>query len=151
MIDAPGPWIELPVRPSELFDRLTIDRLKAERLALPEARARAAARRDWMHAKLEALAPWPASVQALLDELQTVNATLWGLEARQRAHLRAAAEAAVPPEARHAFAQAAAQIYQLNDRRAALKNALDLRFGAAPGDDKSHAHSAQPPGPDEET
>lgn len=114
-----------PVTPGELLDRISILELKASKAPGTEAQA-----------LLEALRPVEASlgdlggVRAEIAELAAVNARLWDVEDRVRELMRAGA----PADALllRDFAAVAASVPRLNDRRAALKRALDaaLRPGA---------------------
>jgi hypothetical protein len=128
------PTLALLAGPGEVFDRRGIDRLKAERLDDAAARARAAARvvqQDRLLAGLVSVFD-ASQVFEFVNELDGVNAALWDLESEARALLRAGAGDAP-------VAAVARRIFGLNDRRAALKRALDAAHGQAPGEDKGHA------------
>lgn len=117
--------------PGELCDRLTILERKAERIADPGRRAAAeallAAYRDaWRDAGLPDRGTLPED--ALLRE---VNAALWDVEDDLR---RREGSGDFGP----AFVAQARSVYALNDRRAALKAALDARLGAADREPKEH-------------
>lgn len=119
-----------PVPLGDVVDRVTILRLKVARLdGIGRVRARdhlAALETTWREAGLPAL--------DTLDEtagLIEINTRLWEVEDALRQH-----------EAREdfgaAFVALARSVYQLNDRRAALKAAVDARLGSAWHDPKSH-------------
>ena len=122
-------WI--PVSPGELCDRLTILERKVDRIRDPARRAAAASllatyRDAWRAAGLPDRAALPEDAG-----LRAVNAALWDVEDDLRARERAA-------DFGPAFVASARSVYALNDRRAALKAALDARLGAADTEPKEH-------------
>lgn len=115
--------LRAPCSVGDLLDRITILRIKAERCA--------ASQRPNVEAELRALrGEWPAE-EPEMTELAAVNLQLWEVEDRLRA-----AEAAGRFDA--AFVQDARSVYRLNDRRAAIKRALNLRLGSALVEEKVH-------------
>ncbi len=114
----------------DVLDRMTILERKVPRVT-PEARAHveaelAALRAAWRDAGL----PTPETLD-LHAALAEVNATLWDIEDRLR--VREAAGDFGP-----AFVADARDVYRTNDRRAALKRAVNLRFGSAFLEEKVH-------------
>jgi hypothetical protein len=119
-----------PVAVADVLDRLTILAIKLDRLP--------SARRDVVMDEYTALAeawrsaglPDPAEV-AEHAALAEVNLALWEVEDRLRA-----------AEARQDFGPAfvadARAVYVTNDRRAALKRAVNLRFGSRLVEEKLH-------------
>jgi hypothetical protein len=125
--------VETPL--ADVLDRLTILDLKVERLPRPEARANAERERDALLAAWRAHdLPEPGSVPEL-PELAAVNLALWDVEDALRAHESAGDFGAD-------FVARARAVYQLNDRRAALKRALNLRLGSRLVEEKSYGHDA---------
>lgn len=115
--------IEAPCSVGDLLDRITILRIKVKRCT-PEQSANVAA-------ELRALARLWATEEPEMAELAQVNQALWEVEDRLRA-----AEAAGSFGDR--FIADARSVYRLNDRRAALKRALNLRLGSTLIEEKVH-------------
>lgn len=123
--------LRIEISPGELFDRITILEIKAERLRdeiqlrnVHSELASLAAVRDGSFRALTAVEP-------TVGELKRVNAQLWQVEDDIR-----------DCEARHdfgaAFVALARSIYQLNDRRAALKRSISDHFGSRVIEEKSY-------------
>jgi hypothetical protein len=130
--------ILVPVSAGELLDKIAILRIKAARIADP---ARLANIRRELEA-LEAVAarevaPDPA-LDPLLAELRAVNEALWDIEDAIRD--RDAAGDFGP-----AFVALAQSVYRRNDRRAAIKRAINDLTGSALVEEKSYAASGPPP------
>jgi hypothetical protein len=112
-----------------VLDRLTILEIKAARLADARALAnvcaeRAALRECWSNAGL------PDDVPEL-SELMLVNRQLWDIEDALRERERSS-------EFDIRFVELARSVYQLNDRRAQLKRAINERFKSTLREEKSH-------------
>ncbi|MFJ6024098.1 DUF6165 family protein [Brevundimonas sp. NPDC092305] len=123
--------VNVPVAVGELFDKITILRIKADRLVDP---AKVANVRRELEA-LEAVArDVPASEQldGLVAELTAINAGLWDVEDGKRAHER---------EGRFddAFITLARRVYKENDERAAIKRRINELTGSTLMEEKSHA------------
>ncbi len=119
-----------PAPVGDVLDRLTILAHKRTRVggaaAVNVGREHEELRRAWVAAGLgepEAAPEYP--------ELDAVNRTLWDVEDRLRA-----AEAAGRFDA--AFVVDARAVYRTNDRRAAIKRAVNLRLGSALVEEKAH-------------
>jgi len=115
--------MKIEVSPGEAADRVCILRLKVGRFVDHGKRAAAAEalsrlEQAWLLAGLPPLELLPGWA-----ELVRVNEALWDLEAQQRSE-RAEADAAV------SFAERARRVYELNDRRAALKRTMDASLGS---------------------
>ena len=123
--------IRVPISPGELLDKLTILRIKAERIA--DAEKLANVRREL--ALLEA--SWRHEADAELDlsdeerALTRVNGALWEIEDALREH-----EAAQRFDAE--FIALARSVYQHNDERAALKRRVNVKLGSALVEEKSY-------------
>lgn len=121
----------LPLPYGEVVDRLAILGLKVARMRDPGRRDEARALRDawaagWAAAGLppvEDLAEWP--------ELVAVNGALWDVEDALR---RLEREGRFDAE----FVELARAVYRTNDRRAALKAAVDARLGSPFHEPKEH-------------
>jgi hypothetical protein len=123
--------VNVPVAVGELFDKITILRIKADRLGDPTKVANV--RRELE--ALEAVArDVPASEQldGLVAELTAINAGLWDVEDGKRAHER---------EGRFddAFIALARRVYKENDQRAAIKRRINELTGSTLMEEKSHA------------
>src|SRR5262249_18333267 len=116
--------VRIEVPPGELLDRLTIARLKAQRIndasKLAHIRVELAALEDGLRGQV----PGWKEAEALIEQLQDINGRLWDVEDRLRDCERAG-------DFGEAFVRLARSVYQLNDRRGALKRELSERLGAA--------------------
>lgn len=123
--------VPIEVSPGELIDRLTILEIKDARLVDASKRRIAARERAALAAALEAHLSPSSKASELRAKLKSVNEALWVIEADIRKY-----------EARGDFGAEfialARAVYQTNDRRSALKQALDQAFGAEVHDVKSH-------------
>lgn len=119
-----------PAAVGDVLDRITILEIKRARVPA-ERRANVAAElvaltETWIGAGLPAAAAVPE-----YGELVAVNTALWEVEDRLRA---AEANADFGP----AFVADARAVYRTNDRRAALKRAVNERFGSQLQEEKHH-------------
>ncbi|MGC8521427.1 MAG: DUF6165 family protein [Steroidobacteraceae bacterium] len=122
--------ILVPISPGELLDKITILRIKAERM-------RDAAKLANVRLELELLertwreACGAADVSAEERALQAVNERLWDIEDRIRAK-----EAARSFDAQ--FIELARAVYVENDERAAVKKRINLALGSRLIEEKSY-------------
>jgi hypothetical protein len=122
--------INIPVSVGELFDKITILRIKAARLS--DAGQVANVRRE-----LEALeavaagAPGSPELDALVARLQAINDALWDVEDGKRAHER---EGRFDAD----FIALARRVYKENDQRAAVKREINQLTGSTLVEEKSH-------------
>ena len=124
--------ILVPVSAGELLDKIAILRIKAARIADPARLANVRRELDALEAvAAREVAPDPA-LAPLLAELRAVNESLWEIEDAIRA--RDAAGEFGP-----AFVAPAQAVYRTNDRRAALKHAINDLTGSALVEEKSYA------------
>ena len=122
--------INIPVSVGELFDKITILRIKAARLS--DAGQVANVRRELE--ELEAVAagvPGSAELDALVARLQAVNDGLWDVEDGKRAHEREGRFDA-------GFIELARRVYRENDQRAAIKREINTLTGSSLVEEKSH-------------
>ncbi|MSQ02643.1 MAG: hypothetical protein EXR71_12265 [Myxococcales bacterium] len=121
-----------PASVGDGLDRLTILAHKRARAVGAPAdnvsRELAALLAAWTDAGL----PTPESVPEF-GALDQVNRQLWATEDRLRA-----AEAA--GQFGPGFVEEARAVYRLNDRRAAIKRAVNIRYGSALVEEKLHPH-----------
>ena len=121
-----------PVSVGELFDKITILRIKTERL---NAEAQLANVRRELSA-LEAIVTDAgidvAPLKVLISDLQATNAELWDIEeGKRRCESLSQFDAA--------FIQLARDVYIKNDRRAALKREINALSGSTIVEEKSYA------------
>ena len=129
--------ILVPTAPGELIDKLTILRLKEERIADAAKLANVRHEAAVLAATAEAAIPRDARLSALWDELYGINADLWVIEDDIRA-----CEAAQDFGAE--FVRLARAVYVTNDRRAAVKKAINLHLGSALVEEKSYTEFPAP-------
>ncbi len=126
--------VELPL--GDVVDKITILRIKSERIDAPIKRANVAREletllRAWQEAELpqmETLESW--------EPLLAVNGELWDVEDALRAHER---RGDFGPD----FVALARAVYRLNDRRASLKRQLNEALGSRLVEEKSYADYGQ--------
>jgi hypothetical protein len=121
--------VKIEISPGELFDRLAILEIKLERIAAPEKRLHV--QREYVElCRLRdsiAAERFAAQVAALKD----VNAQLWQSEDDIREHERR-------QDFGPGFLALARSIYRHNDKRAALKRAINEACGSALMEEKSY-------------
>ena len=124
--------ITLEVTAGELLDRLGILRLKLDRCTAGEQRAQLKAAVERAQAVRRAARVEAPGLEALEDELAAINEALWNAEDEIRARER-------DGDHGEAFVAVARAICRLNDRRAAVKRAVDRLCGFPEVDTKSYA------------
>jgi len=130
--------IETPLPVGDFIDRLTILDIKAERVDDPVKlrnieRERAALLQIWSDS-----AYFGTSIEGEQRELKSVNAELWEVEDRIRIKERRG-------EFDREFIALARSVYRLNDRRAQVKRAINLKLGSDLIEEKSyHGQGASP-------
>lgn len=125
----------IPVSIGELVDKLTILTLKQQHLQ-GEALEHVSREQGLL---LQVFQPLAERVPGPLHlELQQVNGELWEVEEAIRACDRRG-------DFGGSFVELARRVYRLNDRRAALKRAINLASGSELVEQKSHANL--PPAP----
>ncbi len=133
--------IRVPVSPGELLDKVTILRLKRDRITDPEKSANVRHELSVLEAIVAGqLRPDPV-LDSLVDELFAVNAALWTIEDDIRACDAAGDFGA-------GFVALARSVYQQNDRRAAIKKRINLHLGSSIVEEKSyhqHGGAGAPP------
>jgi len=123
--------IKVPISPGELLDKITILRIKSQRMTDP-------AKVSNVRLELRALeATWSASAYAEFDvdadvsALLSVNERLWVIEDDIRDKERAQAFDAD-------FIRLARAVYFENDERAAIKRRINTNLGSAIVEEKSY-------------
>lgn len=123
--------IKVPISPGELLDKITILRIKSQRMSDPAKVAN-------VRAELQALeATWSASayakihIEADIDALLQVNERLWVIEDDIRDKERAQAFDGE-------FIRLARAVYVENDARAAIKRRINTTLGSSIVEEKSY-------------
>lgn len=122
--------IEIPVSIGELIDKITILELKSDRIADQDKRRVARHELDALNLVLDRVMP-PESVGEMVEELREVNGRLWDLEDRIR-------ELDARQDFGADFVTSARAIYRQNDRRFAIKAAINAATGSEIGEVKSY-------------
>lgn len=132
---AKGPGMNdilVPTAPGELVDKLTILRLKAERITDAAKLANVRREQAALQAIAEAHLPPSGRLADLWDRLYAVNARLWVIEDDIRDCERAG-------DFGPRFIDLARSVYRVNDERAAVKKAINLHLGSLIVEEKSYA------------
>ncbi|WP_375279460.1 DUF6165 family protein [Pseudooctadecabacter sp.] len=124
--------ILVPTAPGELIDKLTILRLKEERIDDPAKVANVRVEKDALMATAKAHIPASADLDALWEELYRVNADLWVIEDDIRDCEKA-------KDFGDTFIRLARAVYITNDRRADVKKKINLLLGSALIEEKSYS------------
>ncbi len=131
--------LQIPVSVGELVDKLTILALKRRHLR-GEALGHAEREHQLLEQVFQAVAPRvPGDLQ---EQLGLVNSELWAVEDAIRACDRRG-------DFGPGFIELARSVYRLNDRRAAIKRAINLASGSALVEEKSYGTAPYSGGPDE--
>lgn len=129
--------VSVPVSYGELIDKLTILEIKAERMRDP---AKLANVRDELELLGATWANAPASATTIVAEraeLKRINESLWEIEDEIRLN-----EKTRTFDAR--FIELARAVYVTNDRRAAVKRAINEKLGSRLVEEKSYQDYASP-------
>jgi hypothetical protein len=124
--------IKVPVSPGELLDKVTILRIKSERMSDPVKLKNvreelAALEHTWQSSPYS-----KADIAADVEALQRVNERLWVIEDAIRDQERAKDFGAE-------FVRLARAVYFENDERAAIKRRINLKLGSSIVEEKSYA------------
>jgi 3-methyladenine DNA glycosylase/8-oxoguanine DNA glycosylase len=121
--------VKIDISPGELFDRLTIIEIKLERIAAPEKQLHLRREYETLCRLRDTIAE--EKLAALVAELKELNAQLWQIEDGIREHERR-------QDFGPSFVALARAIYRQNDRRAAVKRAINERCGSTLMEEKSY-------------
>jgi Family of unknown function (DUF6165) len=130
--DAVNSEIKVPISPGELLDKVTILRIKSQRMGdaakLKNVRLELAALEETWRAS-----PYSkADISTDIEALQKVNERLWVIEDDIRDQERAKDFGAE-------FVRLARAVYFENDERAAIKRRINLKLGSSIIEEKSYA------------
>jgi hypothetical protein len=124
--------IKVPISPGELLDKITILRIKSQRMTdagkLANVRAELHALEEtWKHSAYAG-----SDIAGDVSALLAVNERLWSIEDDIRAKERA-------QEFDAEFIRLARAVYIENDERATIKRGINLRLGSSLVEEKSYA------------
>ena len=121
----------VPTAPGELIDKLTILRLKEERIADTVKVANVRVEKSALMKTADTHIPPNAEIDALWEELYQINAELWVIEDDIR-HCESSKDFG------ETFIRLARAVYITNDRRADIKKKINLLLGSALIEEKSY-------------
>ena len=129
--------ILVPTAPGELIDKLTILRLKSEKITDDAKLVNVRHEMDVLTKTASAAVPMSDALQSLWTELYEINADLWVIEDDIRAF-----------EARSDFGSGfialARAVYVTNDERARVKKEINLLLGSQIVEEKSYTEFGTP-------
>jgi len=123
--------ITIPVAAGELVDKITILRVKAERIGDPAKEANVRRELELLEAVAARELPDSPELQAQVAELTAVNGALWDIEDGKRDCERR-------QDFGPRFVELARKVYIENDRRAAEKRRINELTGSAIVEEKSY-------------
>lgn len=121
-----------PVSAGELVDKITILRVKSQRLSDPAKRANVALELARLEETAASALPKSEALERLTVELEAINAILWDVEEGKRDCERR-------KDFGESFIALARQVYHDNDKRAAIKRAINDATGSTIIEEKSYA------------
>lgn len=123
--------ITTPISAGELLDKITILKIKSEKLTDADKLKNVQTELKALNAVAANAFEFDAPLNALVDQLQDINGQLWGIEDDIRDCERAGD---FGPE----FIRLARAVYVTNDVRAKLKKDINLLLGSALVEEKSY-------------
>jgi hypothetical protein len=123
--------IRVPISPGELLDKITILRIKSERISDPVKVRNVLSELHALQATWDQSAYAKADIKADVDALLEVNARLWVIEDDIRDKERAQSFDAE-------FVRLARAVYFENDERAAIKRRINTALGSSIVEEKSY-------------
>ena len=123
--------ITVEVSPGELLDRITILEIKSERIDAPDKLHAVERELAALQATRGRAIPSSPELVQTMAQLKAVNETLWDVEDQIRACER-------DQDFGHRFVELARSVYRNNDRRSALRAAIDEMMGSTRGEVKSY-------------
>lgn len=122
--------IEVPVSVGELVDKITILRIKNEKIEDKEKLSNIKIELSYLQEKLESLG-LEKEVLDIIDDLYDVNVQLWEVEDRLRDFER-------EENFRSEFVDSARSVYRLNDLRFSLKTKINVLTDSEIVEEKSY-------------
>ena len=123
--------IRVPISPGELLDKITILRIKSERISDPAKLRNVLSELHSLQATWSESAYAKADIKGDVDALLEVNGRLWVIEDDIRDKERAQAFDAE-------FIRLARAVYFENDQRAAIKRRINTALGSSIVEEKSY-------------
>jgi hypothetical protein len=124
--------IKVPISPGELLDKITILRIKSQRMTDPGKLANVRTELDALEETWKS-SPYAAiDVESDLNALFAVNGRLWTIEDDIRDKERAGSFD-------QDFVRLARAVYIENDERAAIKRRLNVKLGSSLVEEKSYS------------
>lgn len=120
-----------PISVGELFDKITILRLKHQKISSEKKAANIAHELKRLLAISESQVDFSPELSELVRQLSVVNEKLWEIEDFKRSKERL-------KKFDGEFIQAARGVYQLNDARADIKKKIDVLCNSLISEEKSH-------------
>ncbi|KRA60208.1 hypothetical protein ASD79_08195 [Caulobacter sp. Root655] len=120
-----------PISAGELIDKITILRVKATRIGDPAKEANVRVELALLEATAARELAGSPDLERLTAELTQINAALWDIEDGKRDHERR-------QDFGPSFVQLARRVYIDNDRRAAVKRAINALVGSEIVEEKSY-------------
>ncbi len=121
----------VPVSWGEVFDKLTILRIKEERIEELEKLVHIRREKAYLEEAVKELVNFSTQAKKLVQDLQGVNEQLWDIEDKIRDHERQKLFDS-------GFIELARKVYMTNDKRSALKKQLNLLLGSELVEEKSY-------------
>lgn len=129
---AATPGIPVEISPGELIDKITILAIKAERIDDPEKARNVRYELDLLNGIRARHIAADGELARLEAELKEINEALWEIEDDIRDCERNG-------DFGDAFVGLARAVYKTNDRRAAVKRAINVHCGSAIVEEKSYS------------
>lgn len=123
--------IMAPISAGELVDKITILRNKAQRIGDPDKEANVRRELALLEAIADGALPKTPEIERLTAELAEVNIALWDIEDGKRDCERRG-------DFGERFVELARSVYVENDRRAAIKRAINEAAGSEIVEEKSY-------------
>jgi hypothetical protein len=123
--------LHVPISPGELLDKITILRIKSQRMSDPAKMLNVRLELDLLQQTWATLGSATLQVAAEERALQAVNEQLWEIEDRIRDK-----EAARSFD--QEFVELARAVYHRNDERAAIKKRINIALGSRIVEEKSY-------------
>jgi hypothetical protein len=128
--------LNIPISPGEFLDKLTILEIKRERMADGAKLAHVCRELELLHTVWASSCLARIEVLTLVTELKQINEALWEIEDRIR--MKELAEIFDKE-----FIELARSVYRTNDRRAAIKRALNVMLNSELMEEKSYDQRPQ--------
>ncbi|CFX56235.1 conserved protein of unknown function [Candidatus Filomicrobium marinum] len=125
--------ILIPVAPGELIDKITILKIKSERISDSDKLTNVRRELEILRAEQHRHIPNLPQVMEMQTRLENVNGRIWNLEDTIRDCER-------NKDFGELFLETARAIYRTNDERAAIKKEINLHLGSQIVEEKSYAN-----------